>query len=96
MSVVTKQDVQHVARLARIRLEDAELATFVPQLDEILGYVRQLQSVSTEGVEPTSHVLPLANVTRPDANQPCLDPERALRLAPARHNQFVKVPKVIE
>jgi len=94
--MVTKQDVQHVARLARIRLEDAELARFVPQLDEILGYVRQLQSVSTEGVEPTSHVLPLANVTRPDVNRPCLDPEQALRLAPARHNQFVKVPKVIE
>lgn len=96
MAVVSRQEIQQVALLARLKLEERELATFSAQLDEILKYVQQLQAVSTDKVEPTSHVLPLSNVTRPDERRPCLPPEAVLNLAPARHGQLIKVPKVIE
>ena len=96
MSVVSVHDVQHVAHLARIELEPAAIATFVSQLDAILAYVRQLQQVPTDGVGPTSHVLPLANITRPDQLQPSLTPHDVQAMAPAMHGQLVKVPKVVD
>ena len=96
MSTLGPKDVQLVARLARIRLEPAELETFVSQLDAILTYVQQLQRLDTERVDPTSHVLPLSNVMRPDQQQPSLPPEQVLAIAPARHGQLVKVPKIVE
>jgi len=96
MSVVSQRDVQQVARLARLQLEEAELATLSSQVDDILTYVQQLQAVSTDHVEPTSHVITLANVVRPDQRQPCTNPEEILNIAPARHGQLVKVPKVLE
>ena len=96
MSVVSAQDVQQVAVLARLRLEDRELAAFAAQLNEILGYVRQLQAVPTDLVKPTSHVLALSNVTRPDEPVPSIPPDAVLAIAPARHHQLFKVPKIIE
>jgi len=96
MAIVTSKDVQQVAYLARVQLHEAELGTLAPQLDEILEYVRQLQAVSTEGVEPTSHVLPLSNITRPDQITPSVPPEEVLSLAPARHGHLFKVPKILE
>ena len=96
MAVVTPEVVQHVARLARLRLEGPALAQLAAQLDGILQYMQQLQAVSTEHVEPTSHVLPISNVLRKDAPRPCLSQESVLSLAPATQRPFVKVPKVIE
>lgn len=96
MSVVSVNDVQQVAQLARLALNAKELETFAAQLDDILEYVRQLQSVPTHGVAPTSHVLPLSDVTRPDQRLPSVPPETVAELAPARHGNLVKVPKVIE
>jgi aspartyl/glutamyl-tRNA(Asn/Gln) amidotransferase C subunit len=96
MSVIAAHDVRQVARLARIRLDDAALAKFSAELDEILGYVRQLQAVPTDAVEPTSHVLPLSNVLRPDRHVPSDMVEPILQLAPARHGQLVKVPNIID
>ena len=96
MAIVTIQDVQHVAFLARLQLHESQLGALAPQLDEILAYVRQLQAISTEGVEPTSHALPRSNITRPDELTPSLPPEDVLSLAPARHGQLVKVPKVLD
>lgn len=96
MGVVTPDVVKNVAFLGRLRLEGNELAQIAAQLDEVLSYVQQLQAVPTEGVEPTSHVLPLSNVLRPDQPQPSLKQDAVLALAPASHPPFVKVPKVIE
>jgi aspartyl-tRNA(Asn)/glutamyl-tRNA(Gln) amidotransferase subunit C len=96
MSVVSVTDVQQVAQLARLALSAKELETLAAQLDHILEYVRQLQSVPTQGVAPTSHVLPLADVLRPDQRLPSLPPETIAELAPARHGNLIKVPKVIE
>lgn len=94
--VVSEKDVEKVAHLARLRLGQEELARFAVQLDQILHYVQQLQRVQTDRVEPTSHVLPLSNVTRPDRLHECVAPDEVLTMAPARHHQFFKVPKIVE
>jgi len=96
MNLVSLKDVQQVALLARLHLEDRELSLFSAQLNEILGYVQQLQAVSTDQVGPTSHVLALSNISRPDQREPSLPSEQVLAIAPARHHQLVKVPKIIE
>ena len=95
MGVVTPEIVQQVATLARLRLEGRALTQIASQLDEILQYVQQLQSVQTDHVEPTSHVLPLLNVLRQDAPCPSLSQDAVLALAPAPQRPFVTVPKVI-
>ncbi len=95
MAIVTPEIIQQVARLARLRLEGRALEQFAGQLDEILGYVRQLQAVPTEGIMPTSHVLPLSNVLRADERCPSLSQDAVVALAPASQPPFVKVPKVI-
>lgn len=96
MAVVTQHEVEQVAWLARLALPEADAAKLTAQLDRILEYVRQLQALPTDEVPPTSHVLALSNITRADQCHPCVPPEDVLRLAPARHNQFFKVPKIIE
>jgi aspartyl-tRNA(Asn)/glutamyl-tRNA(Gln) amidotransferase subunit C len=96
MPEITQDVVRQVAFLARLRLEGRELEALAGQLDEILAYVRQLQAVPTDGVEPTSHVLPLTNVLREDREQPSLPAEAVARLAPVAHPPFVTVPKVLE
>lgn len=96
MSVVTPEIIKQVALLARLRLEGDALAQTAVQLDEILRYVQQLQSVPTDRVEPTSHILPLSNVLRGDQLCPPLSQAAVVDLAPAAHPPFVKVPKVIE
>ena len=96
MSRVTPEEVRHVARLAHIALSDAEVAQFQQQLAHILEYIEQLQTINTDAVEPTSHVLPLKNVLRDDVARPCLPAETVAALAPARQGPFIKVPRVIE
>ena len=96
MSVVTPEVVTQVARLARLRLEGDALSRFASQLDEILRHVQRLRSVPTDGVEPTSHVLPLSNVLRNDEPRPSLSQAAVVALAPAAQTPFIKVPKVIE
>ena len=91
-----REIVKHVALLARLRLEGQDLAKFAGELDAILAYVRQLQTVPTDEVEPTSHVLPLSNVLRKDEPTPSLNQDAVVQLAPAQQHPFVKVPKVIE
>lgn len=96
MGVVTPDIVRHIALLGRLQLEGEELTKIAGQLDRILEYVTQLQTVPTDQVEPTSHVLPLANVLREDARSPSLSPEAVVAMAPASRPPFIAVPKVIE
>ena len=95
MSIVTPEVVQQVAMLARLRLEGPELVHLASQLDQILGYVQQLQAVPTDQVQPTSHVLPLSDVLRDDTPRPSLPQAAVVALAPAARAPFVTVPKVI-
>jgi aspartyl-tRNA(Asn)/glutamyl-tRNA(Gln) amidotransferase subunit C len=93
---ITLAEVEHVARLARLDLAAEEKERMRSQLDAILGYVEQLRQVETAGVEPTAHVLPLANVMREDEVRPSQPAEAMLANAPeARDGQF-RVPRILE
>ena len=94
--MISRQDVEHVARLSRLALNDAELERMREQLSGILAYIDKLRALDTAGVEPTSHAVPLVNVMRDDATRPCLPPDEALANAPERSGQFFRVPKIIE
>jgi len=88
--------VRHVAHLARLQLSDEEISRFAGQLSVILGYVAQLRSVDTRDVPPTAHPLPVHNVFREDEIVEPWSPEFALHNAPAKQNDFFKVPKVLD
>jgi aspartyl-tRNA(Asn)/glutamyl-tRNA(Gln) amidotransferase subunit C len=92
---LTRDDVRHVARLARLALADADLARLTPQLESILEYVAKIGEVDVAGVEPMAHALPLANVLREDVVEPSLPIEQVLRNAPETDGRFFKVPKVL-
>jgi len=93
---ISKDDVKHVARLARLRLTEEEKEKFGKQLNQILAYVEKLNELNIENVEPTSHVVPLTNVLRKDEVKPSLSEEEALANAPERKGKYFKVPKIIE
>lgn len=93
---ITREEVLHVARLAQLDLTDDEVALFTRQLDAILAYVEQLRTVSTEGVEPTAHVIPVSTPLRSDEVHASLPAESVLNNAPARSGSYFAVPKVLE
>jgi len=88
--------VRHVARLARLRINDAEAALFASQLSMVLKYVEQLNEADTNGVLPTAHTLPVSNVFREDEVRPSLSSDQALHNAPDRHDGFFRVPRVLD
>jgi aspartyl-tRNA(Asn)/glutamyl-tRNA(Gln) amidotransferase subunit C len=92
---ITRDEVAHLARLARLALSDAELDHLAPQLDQILSAVAQVQEVAAEGIPPTSHATGLVNVFRDDVEVPCLTPEQALDQAPAVEQQRFRVPRIL-
>jgi aspartyl-tRNA(Asn)/glutamyl-tRNA(Gln) amidotransferase subunit C len=94
--VISREEVQHVARLARLHLTDDEAERMREQLDAILAYIDKLRELDVEGVEPTAHAVPLVNVMRDDAPTPCLPQEGALANAPDRAGEFFRVPRIIE
>ena len=87
--------VRHVAHLSRLALSDEEVHQFATQLADILGYVAQLNEVETQDVPPTAHAIPVSNVFRKDEPAEGLSVEQALSNAPARQQDFFKVPKVL-
>ncbi len=92
---LTREDVLHVAELARLSLRPEEIDTFTRQLNDILAYVEQLQQLDTRDVSPLAHVIPLTNAFREDEVLPGLSPEEALDNAPAREEGNFLVPRVI-
>jgi aspartyl-tRNA(Asn)/glutamyl-tRNA(Gln) amidotransferase subunit C len=92
---ISIQDVEHVASLAKLSFTEEEKKKLVSQLNEILHYMEQLNALDTENVEPLSHVIRLGNVFREDDPRPSLDRDEALKNAPAKTDEFFRVPKVI-
>jgi aspartyl-tRNA(Asn)/glutamyl-tRNA(Gln) amidotransferase subunit C len=80
--MIDRDQVLHVAKLARLKLEDAELDRMAGELSDILDHVETMNELDLEGVEPTSHVVDLTNVLREDVPRPSLDRETALEQAP--------------
>ena len=93
---VTRKDVQKVADLARLKLDEEEMDEMTSQLNDILDYFEKLQELDTEDVEPLSHVLPLKNISREDKVEPSLTQEEALKNAPEKGRGHFKVPRVID
>ena len=94
--MISRQDVEHVARLSRLALSDAEVERMREQLSGILAYIDTLRALDTAEVEPTSHAVPLVNVMRDDEPRPCLSQDEALANAPDRSDAFFRVPRIIE
>ena len=92
---ISRDDVAHVARLARLTLSDDELDTFTGQLASILGHAADVEALELEDVPPTSHPYALENVTRPDEVRPCLDRDEVLAQAPASEDGMFRVPPVL-
>ena len=93
---ITREEVEHVARLARLEFSPAEVDALTGQMDTILAHVEQLNELDTEGVEPTSHAVALENAFRPDVVADSIGAEKALQNAPLHADGCFGVPKVIE
>jgi aspartyl-tRNA(Asn)/glutamyl-tRNA(Gln) amidotransferase subunit C len=90
--MIDREQVLHVARLARLELRDEEVEQMATELSGILAHVDRMAELDLEGVEPTSHVVEVTDALRPDEPRPCLDREVALAAAPARTEDGFLVP----
>jgi aspartyl-tRNA(Asn)/glutamyl-tRNA(Gln) amidotransferase subunit C len=90
--MIDREQVLHVARLARLRLSDEELERMPAELSKILEHVELMNKLDLDGVEPTSHVVELQNVLREDEPRPSLPREKALQGAPDVANGGFRVP----
>ena len=93
---ITREEVEHVARLARLALTEDEIARLTGEMDAILDYVETLNELDTAQIEPTAHAVPMINAFRADESKPSIGVPRALQNAPAAEQGCFKVPKVIE
>lgn len=93
---IKKEDVKHIAKLARLKLNDKEIDYFADQLSKIIDYIGQLKEVDTSNIEPTSHVLLIQNVFRKDIVESSLKQSDVLKNAPSKEGEFFKVPRIIE
>ena len=95
MPEITRDDVAHVARLARLALTDEELDLFTGQLAAVLDHARDVESLDVGDVPPTAHPLPLKNVLRPDVPVPSLDRDEVLAAAPSVEDSRFAVPPIL-
>ena len=89
-------NIQHVAKLARLTLTDAEAKRYEAQMNDILSYIDTLTRYDLDGVEPTAHAMPVYDVLRADEPRPGFTQEQALSNAPKRLADQIQIPKVIE
>ena len=93
---ISRSEVEHVSRLARLALAESELDDLQGEMDAILAYVEQLNQLDTDHIEPTSHAVPMENAFRTDQVRQSFAPEQALANAPAPDANGFRVPRVIE
>ena len=93
---ISREEVEHIALLARLRLTDEEKDLYSEQLSKILDYIEKLNELDTSHVEPTSHVIPISNVFREDTPVESLGVDEALGNAPDRADPFYRVPRIME
>ena len=96
MPEISREDVAHLARLARLDLTDDELDRYSGQLEGILSAVAKVTEVAAEDIPPTSHAVPLTNVVRPDVLRPSLDRDEVLAMAPASEDGRFRVPRILD
>ncbi len=93
---ISREEVLHVARLARVGLTDADVDRLTEQLSNILENFTALQRVDTTGIPPTAQSIPLQNVMKPDEVCPSLTPDQVLANAPLREDDFFRIKPVLE
>lgn len=96
MSRISKDQVKHVAHLARLAITEEEAELFTSQLDSIITFAEQLNELDTENVQPTTHVLHMKNVLREDVPAKGLPVEEVLKNAPDHKDGQVRVPSILE
>lgn len=96
MPAISRDEVAHLARLARLAVTESELDTFANQLDVILQSVARIGEVAAEDIPPTSHSVPLRNVFREDEPQPGLERDAALAAAPDAEAGRFRVPRILD
>jgi aspartyl-tRNA(Asn)/glutamyl-tRNA(Gln) amidotransferase subunit C len=93
---ISREEVEHIAKLARLKFNKEDLEKMAEELGKILDYVNKLKELDTENVEPTAHIVPVHNVFREDEVKPSMPREKALMNAPFTEQGCFKVPKIIE
>lgn len=92
---ISRQDVEHVALLARLELTEQETEEYTEQLNSILEYAAMLDKLDTNAVSPTAHVVPIHNVMREDEVRESIQQEKVLQNAPDPEDGFFRVPKIV-
>lgn len=95
MASISRDDVAHVARLARLQLTDEQIDTFTPQLAAILGHAADVEALELDDVPPTAHPFPLKNITRPDVPRDAGIRDAVLDQAPSAEDGMFRVPPVL-
>jgi aspartyl-tRNA(Asn)/glutamyl-tRNA(Gln) amidotransferase subunit C len=96
LSRISKDQVKHVAHLARLAVTDEEAELLTEQLDKIIGFAEELNELDTDNVEPTTHVLELKNILREDEVRNSVSVDEAMKNAPAQKDGQFKVPNILE
>ncbi|MFH0839340.1 MAG: Asp-tRNA(Asn)/Glu-tRNA(Gln) amidotransferase subunit GatC [Candidatus Omnitrophota bacterium] len=92
---ISKDVITYISHLSRLELSNEEEELLRVQLEDILNYFQTLRKLTTDDVEPTSHVVSISNIFRDDALKDSLSPEEALKNAPHRQNNYFKVPRIV-
>ena len=95
MTKINKEEVEKVAKLARLELNENEINNHAEQLEKILDYIKQLEKIDTDDVPCTTRAIEVTNVFRKDEKKNFENTEELLELGPSREEQFFKVPKII-
>ncbi len=93
---ISREEVEYIAGLARLTLNEEEIELYSKQLSDILGYIDQLNELDVENVEPMSHVLDMINVMREDKHLPSLSRDEVMANAPDHDGEHFKVPRVVK
>ncbi len=96
MATITKADVEYIARLAKLTVDDATKEILVHELGDILAHMEKLNELDTSNVEPMMHALKMTNVFREDEVRPSLDRELALMNAPKSDGEYFLVPRILD
>ncbi len=92
---ITRADVEHVAQLARLALNEGEIVSLTEELGAIVDYAAQVSALDTNDVPPTAHPLPVVNVFRPDVARPGLPRDEVLAAAPEAQEKRFRVPRIL-
>ena len=95
MTIITPDDVRKVSQLARLEIPEKDIATYADQIEKILEYIDQLQSIDTNDISPTTRAVEVTNVLREDSVEVSELREEILDLAPKREGEFYQVPKIL-